>query len=118
MSSILIIDDEPQTRELLNELLTINGHSIEEAPDALQALHMVKKKSFDIIITDIYMPNMNGIEFIRQVKSTIDAKFIVMTGGKVINNENRREYIKEWGVDDVFQKPFNISDVARCVNEL
>ncbi len=82
---ILLVDDEPFTRGLLHRLLTKLGYAdIEQAEDAESALQLLKAHAFDLIITDIQLPGMNGLEFVRNIRAGLtsalrDTRVIIVT---------------------------------------
>ncbi|MBC7873557.1 MAG: response regulator, partial [Ferruginibacter sp.] len=64
MSSILIIDDEKAIRKTLTEILSFEGYKIEEAPDGEEGLKSFREKTYDVVLCDIKMPKLDGIEFL------------------------------------------------------
>src|SRR6185503_19884560 len=67
-SRVLVVDDEESIREFLEIMLRKEGHEVTCAEDGQQALDIIKKKSFDLVISDLQMPNLTGIEMLRQVR--------------------------------------------------
>ncbi len=108
---ILIADDEMRIRVLLNDFLTREGYKVYEAEDGKEALEMAKEEDFDLIILDVMMPNMDGLEACVQIRKFSDAQIMMLTA--------RSEDIDElsgfdMGADDYVTKPFNpITLVAR-----
>ncbi len=108
---ILIADDEMRIRVLLNDFLTKEGYSITEAQDGLDAVEKAKNDSFDLIILDVMMPNLDGFEACNLIRGFSDAQIMMLTA--------RSEDIDElsgfdMGADDYVTKPFNpITLVAR-----
>ena len=68
MANILVVDDEAKMRHLLSIMLEGHGHTVENASDGLEALELIKEKPFDMVITDIKMPRMSGIELLDRLK--------------------------------------------------
>ena len=68
MANVLVVDDSPSIREMLSELLKAMGHKAITANDGVDALVQVEKQVIDAVITDYHMPNMDGIELIRQLR--------------------------------------------------
>jgi len=79
---ILVIDDEESVLNLVTRILTGVGHEIDEASEGMEGLQMYEAASFDLVITDINMPGMDGLEFIRTLrKSSPDVPIIAISGG-------------------------------------
>src|SRR6266545_2719194 len=82
MPRILVIDDEPLIRSTVVTILTREGFSVEDASDGAAGIAMFRKNPPDVVITDIFMPNRDGIEVVMELKrSHPHAKIITMTGG-------------------------------------
>src|SRR3989304_9363323 len=82
MEKILIIDDEPQLRTVLREILVREGFTVEVAAEGRVGVARWRKEPADLVLTDIFMPNKDGIETILELKrSRPRAKIIAMTGG-------------------------------------
>lgn len=80
MSRILIVDDDPTTRHLLQSILTRHGHAAEVAEDGLQALDALRRARFDLMLLDVWMPRMDGLEVLARLrKRTRRPRVIVMT---------------------------------------
>jgi len=77
---ILVVDDEEHTRLGYSEILKMGGHEVDMAADGQQGLNLAELKEYDVIITDLHMPKMNGVEFIENLSKKNDkAKKIVIT---------------------------------------
>jgi CheY-like chemotaxis protein len=70
MSNILIIDDEKAIRKTLSEILSYEGYKIEEAGDGEEGLRRFRDKTFDVVLCDIKMPKIDGIEFLEKVRES------------------------------------------------
>ena len=115
---VLVVDDVPQNRTLLERMLTAEGYSVTSAADGVMALRMVEAESPDLIVSDIDMPNLNGIEFCRRVKenpATRLVPFILITG--LADRANRIAGI-EAGADDFLGKPFDSQELKARVRSL
>lgn len=103
MSSILIIDDERAIRKTLGEILSYEGYKIEEASDGEEGLKRFKEKAFDVVLCDIKMPKLDGIEFLdRARESNPDVPIIMISGHGTI--ETAVEAVKK-GAFDYISKP-------------
>ena len=108
-SRILIVDDEESIREFLEIMLKKEGYEITTAVDGLNAKEILAKKSFDMIISDMQMPNMTGIELLKHVKDTYpDVVFMIITAFGT--TETAVEAMK-MGAYDYVTKPFKIDEV-------
>src|SRR5215218_101019 len=103
MASILIIDDEKAIRKTLSEILSFEGYKIEEASDGEEGLKKFKEKTYDVVLCDIKMPKIDGIEFLQKaVESNSDVPIIMISGHG--NIETAVEAVKK-GAYDFIQKP-------------
>ena len=81
MATILIIDDEKSIRKTLAEILTYEGYNIDEASDGEEGLKKFKEKTFDLVLCDIKMPKLDGIEFLEKAKEiNSDVPVIIISG--------------------------------------
>ncbi|MEI6947795.1 sigma-54 dependent transcriptional regulator [Paraflavisolibacter sp. H34] len=103
MASILIIDDEKAIRKTLTEILSFEGYKIEEASDGEEGLKKFKEKTFDVVLCDIKMPKIDGLEFLQKaVEANADVPIIMISGHG--NIETAVEAVKK-GAYDFIQKP-------------
>lgn len=110
---LLIVDDETDFRESACRYLRRTGFQVDEAEDGEEALNLTTNKRFDVIILDIHMPGMSGIEVLRKImKRESPPKVIMLTGGGTI--ENAVESIK-LGAYDFLTKPVKLDELARLV---
>lgn len=108
-SRILVVDDEESIREFLEIMLRKEGFEVTTAEDGQKALDTIKKKSFDLVISDLQMPNMTGIELLRQVKDQHpEMLFMMITAFGTA--ETAVEAMK-LGAYDYITKPFKIDEV-------
>ncbi|MCX6271193.1 MAG: sigma-54 dependent transcriptional regulator [Bacteroidetes bacterium] len=106
MSKILIIDDERSIRNVLREILEYEKYVVDEAENGLDALEMVKKSSYDVILCDIKMPRMDGLEVLEHLNRLTDAQVIMISGHGTI--ETAVEAIKK-GAYDYIAKPLDMN---------
>lgn len=115
MSNLLIVDDEQSYRQLLTLVFQGDGHDIRTASNGREALQMLEKSPADIIISDVKMPDMDGIEMLRAVRETQpDLGVILMTAFASV--ETAREAFK-LGADDFIQKPFDVEELKLIVKK-
>ncbi len=120
MARILIVDDESELRMLLNRIFARQGHETVEAANGREALrHLETSPGFDVIVTDLFMPEMDGIETLRHIKTEWpDAKVIVISGGGDRTGLDMLPMAEKFGADRTFAKPFNPADLAQAVDDL
>jgi putative two-component system response regulator len=115
---LLVVDDVPQNRTLLERMLRLEGYTVASAPDGEAALRMVQAEPPDLIVSDIDMPHLNGIEFCRRVKEDPNTRlvpFILITG--LADRDSRIAGI-EAGADDFLGKPFDSQELKARVRSL
>jgi DNA-binding NtrC family response regulator len=103
MATLLIIDDEKSIRKTLSEILSFEGYKIEEAVDGEEGLKKFKEKTFDVVLCDIKMPKIDGMEFLQKATETNPDVPIIMISGHG-NIETAVEAVKK-GAYDFIQKP-------------
>ena len=111
---VLIVDDEQDVAVALEEFLRMEGYDVYSTTSPLEALEMIKKQKYHIVLSDIMMPKMDGIEFLAQVKQ-YDAltQVIIMTGYSTMDKTMR---CLEAGANDYILKPFkNLSELAEII---
>lgn len=83
MADILIIDDEPMVRDLFRKVLEAAGYSVAATASAREGLRLLRDRSFDLVLTDIWMPDMDGLEVTRTLRRDFPRiKIIAMSGGQ------------------------------------
>jgi two-component system response regulator PilR (NtrC family) len=110
---ILVVDDENSLREMLSILLQRQGYQVEQATDGVAALTMAQENSYDLIISDIQMPKMNGIELLRQLRSQ-DNNVTMMMVTAFSSTEEAVEAMK-LGAYDYITKPFKNDEIRLVI---
>ena len=104
MSNILIIDDERAIRKTLSEILTYEGFKVDEAADGEEGWKLFRDKNYDVVLCDIKMPKLDGIEFLkRQQKKMPDVPVIMISGHGTI--ETAVDAVKKGAYDYVAKPP-------------
>jgi putative nucleotidyltransferase with HDIG domain len=111
--TILIVDDEFSVRDILSDVLESEGYSIKTAEDGIEALHIIRREPPDLVITDMKMPRMGGMELLYQINNLrTKITTIMMTGFATV--ETAVEAIKK-GAYDYIMKPFQFSSLLRVI---
>lgn len=119
MAKILIIDDEKVMRDFITKTLTPLGYSIDSVGDGWTGMQIFRRKRHDLIITDIFMPGIEGLDVIDEISSTYPGvKTIAISGGGKFEMEYTLELAKEIGADTYMAKPFSAQELIFAVNEL
>lgn len=115
---ILIIDDEAPLRNLMKEMLAEEGIEFMEAGNGVEAAQQIQQSMPDVIITDLVMPEKNGIDLIMETrKKNRDLKIIAVTGGGGINGHyNYLEIAKLVGATEVLEKPVNFDRLKLLIH--
>ena len=115
MAKILLIDDEDPIRFLLTRMLTRDGHEVFLAEDGVEGVHTFYQVNPDLVITDIVMPNKDGLEVIAEIRTTHPMQSIIaMSGGRRILAADL-ESKKIIGVKSILQKPFTHQQLQEVV---
>lgn len=114
MASILIVDDDAPVRTLLRCILEEDGHQVREAPDGEVGLMLYREAPADLVITDILMPERDGMEVtLALTQEFLDARIIAITGAT--GNLNFLNVAKLFGARRVVRKPFTPEEIRRAV---
>ena len=117
--TILVIDDDDQVRTLLVKMLEFEGYAVLEAPDGKVGYKLYLENNPDLVITDLIMPEREGIETIRELrKDNPEIKIIAISGGGSVEPEQYLSMAKRLGVKRTFSKPFKREEILGAVKEL
>src|SRR5579863_4665253 len=108
MGRVLVVDDEPQIRRVLRSTLAARGYEVQDAPTGEDALHYLRQSRFDLILLDVNMPGMGGLEACRQIRAVSEAAIIMLT---VRNSEQDKVAGLDAGADDYVTKPFGMTEL-------
>src|SRR5271169_2114854 len=111
-ASILVVDDEPQIRRVLRSTLAFRGYTISEVASGEEAVAVASKLKPDLILLDVNLPGMSGVETCREIRRTSDAPIIMLT---VRNAERDKVIALDAGADDYVTKPFGIEELLARV---
>jgi DNA-binding response OmpR family regulator len=119
MSLILLVDDDPQMLRLLSDVIELDGHQALMAEDGEVAMGYFSHQTPDLVITDILMPNKEGLEFIAEVRELHpDIKIIAYSGGGSADPESYLEFASGMGADRVFSKPMPLANLRQEIKQL
>ncbi len=119
MSNVLVVDDEKSVRDILGALLVRNGHEVETAKEGGEALRLLQRSHFDLVILDLLMPGMEGLETLMRIKkSHAGIKVIAISGGSRAINMDFLPTSLQLGADRALKKPFDSDMLVGTVNEL
>ena len=119
MARILVIDDDDLVLEMLYESLTREGYDVLQASNGEQGLRLYREEPVDLIITDLIMPEKEGIETIIELRKDFpDMKIIAISGGGYIGTKDYFQMAKILGVQRTFTKPVAIKQLLDAVREL
>lgn len=109
---ILVIEDDQEIRELIKQFLMTQQYSVEVASDGIEGMKQFNKQSFDLILLDVMMPNLNGFEVAKMIRSQSNVPIILLTA-----LEEEQDQLKgfDLGIDDYITKPFSFHVLIRRV---
>ena len=115
MTKILIVDDEAGLRSVIMRYAVFEGYEVTEASDGMEAVELCRAETFDIIIMDVMMPELDGFSAVREIRKVQDTPVIMLTA-------RGEEYDKilgfEVGVDDYVVKPFSSKEIMLRINAI
>ncbi|MBI5744611.1 MAG: response regulator, partial [Elusimicrobia bacterium] len=115
---VIIVDDDPMVGELSRDLLTDAGYAVTLVQDSLQAIPTIKEQMPRLIVTDIMMPGITGMDICKAVKSDPSLKHIkiIVVSGKSYDVEKQRAF--QFGADFFLQKPYNVDTFSATVKSI
>ncbi|QHI70312.1 response regulator [Tichowtungia aerotolerans] len=119
MKKILLVDDEAAIRSMLSVLLKTDTRSFVEAPNGTVAQEILASDSFDLIISDVIMPDCDGIELVMAIRRKLpEVPVIIMSGGGRVHASHYLNLAEKLGAARVFEKPFDATELRSTVTEL
>lgn len=113
MAKVLIIDDDEVIRMLLARFLINDGHDVVAAEDGRKGVAALKAQEFDVVVTDIYMPNQEGLATIMEIRKTFPAvKVVAMSGGGARLSMDVLPVAEALGAARTLRKPFTPAEVS------
>ncbi|MBF0126189.1 MAG: response regulator [Magnetococcales bacterium] len=119
MARILVIDDDVSIRVLLREILEEEGHAVEEASDGRAGLRQFRKSTPDLVMTDILMPEKDGVELIMELKE-LSARVPILAmsgGGRGLDAAFNLRMAQDFGANRLLVKPFTRNQALEMIQE-
>jgi DNA-binding response OmpR family regulator len=111
--NVLIIDDDADVKEFLSGFVKNEGHLADAASDGEVALSFLKENKYELVLLDLKMPELNGVETLRYIrKSYADIPVVIITAEKECESIKA---VKKMGIIDIIYKPFNIEDIRHAL---
>ena len=118
MAHICLIDDDQGIRDTLTRILRRLGHEVKPAGNGREGLDLVAKNKFQIVITDIIMPEVEGIEVVRSIRqSDPDMQVIAMSGGGRVGNTDFLKMARSLGANELVYKPVTKTQFMEALNK-
>jgi len=118
MKRILLVDDDPLVRGTLHALLARHGYEIEDADNGAAALEAFAREPHDVVITDLVMPDKEGLETIRELRRRFgDVRIIAISGGGVGSASHYLQTARKMGAVCALSKPFSTDEILAAIEE-
>jgi len=114
--TILVVDDEENAREGLSKILSKEGYSVEVASDGKEAIDRLKKVRFDLVITDMRMPQMDGFEVLREIKKMSDDIGVIMI--TAFGEVDSYFEAMNLGAFEYINKPVKVDELKRVISKV
>ena len=118
MARILAVDDSASMRQMVSFTLKQEGHDVTEASDGQEALNKAKSGSFDVVISDINMPNMDGIALVKELRALPAFKFTPILLLTTESGADKKQEGKQAGATGWLVKPFDPEQLLKTVNKV
>ncbi len=119
MARILVVDDEEDFRRIVSRMLTAAGHQVEEAADGRQAIEAYRARPVDLVLADLYMPDIDGVEAIIRLRHEFpDVRIIAVSGGGHLGEEDVLKIAAGIGAQATMAKPLVKKTLLKAVEEV
>jgi CheY-like chemotaxis protein len=115
MPRILVIDDEAAVRKVIVRMLTSAGHEVSAAPDGAAGLRLWREAGADLVMTDLHMPEMNGLEVIRALRAAAPTLPVIAMSGTGAAREDLTQAVRQLGSVGILGKPFSWDDLVGVI---
>lgn len=120
MATLLVVDDDPQLREMLREFLEIAGYCVLTAQDGAEGWKMLNIHHPRLVVTDIVMPDHEGMELLTRIRQLATRPKVIAISGGFINSDHYLKFAKTMGADSTLRKPFMpnalLDEVVRLID--
>lgn len=114
--AILVVDDEEELRDLIRHVLERAGYTVSGARNGIEASQLLAQQAFTVVVTDMLMPDQDGLELIAELKSKYPTvKIVAMSGGGQIGSDQYLSMAKGFGADVLLRKPFTHQTLLAAV---
>jgi CheY-like chemotaxis protein len=117
MAHILIVDDDPPIRALISSALDLEGHSVSEADNGKEAVQKMLAEQFDLVITDIVMPERDGLETVMNIRRQRSGIPIIVISGMPDDSALYLKVAEQLGAKRSLMKPFTVAELLAAVND-
>lgn len=119
MARILVVDDEEDFRRIVSRMLTAAGHQVEEAADGRQAIEAYRARPVDLVLADLYMPDIDGVEAIIRLRHEFpDVRIIAVSGGGHLGKEDVLKIAAGIGAQATMAKPLVKKTLLKAVEKV
>lgn len=113
--NVLVVDDEEVIRDVCSQILAGEGYSVTTAASGKEALHLVSENNYDVVVTDIMMPDMSGLELLEVIKSTnLGVSTVIITGLGTFDMATQSDRL---GAREFVVKPFTPDELSEAVRK-
>lgn len=116
VARILVIDDEQSVRASLEQALTTAGHTVVLAANGLEGVNLQRKEPADLVITDLFMPEQDGVETIMQLRKFAPNVGVIAISGNPLGGE-MLAVAQKLGALAIFEKPFTVSELLKAIDQ-
>lgn len=116
MAKILVADDQESMRKIIAGMLVEAGHEVVTAEDGLAAFDLLKQSSFDLIVADVNMPKLNGLEFLKKVRDAYPRSRVIFVTGMI--EETIRLGAEKLGLSGLILKPFDKAGALETIEKV
>lgn len=117
MAEILLVEDDALIRHSISNCLSAAGHSVRSARNGREAIGLIMESGSELIVTDIYMPELDGLELIRELRSVTGIPIVAMSGGGAYDQVLQMLQVSSvLGANEILQKPFSDETLLAAVS--
>jgi DNA-binding NtrC family response regulator len=119
VAHVLVVDDDADVRSLVRRVLTKLGHQVWDVADGAEVLRLLETTRCDLLITDVYMAEVDGMELLVRIQLRgLRMPVVVMSGGGLLSREDVLKVADAWGAVATLEKPFSVEQLRATVEPL